>query len=271
MSYHQLTLFHPAIVKINGEYIQGTNRSTYIRKLADDKWYLVESLKASGHKGIEAQRFCNSDGAISNLDEFFALNENWGVVSPIAHAPTYLTCAGAASHDLFYAAKAPNGEYLDICAVRSGVDTTKDNLPIAIIKILPNGKIAKLPNDFVPFLPFKQAISPNDNDTLLANLKLAKEALRSQSPDIALKLHQLMLSISHQSFGEHVPNLSQILSDVLKGEVTNADVEISYREIQMLSDCRKICGGWWEWGNYSGRIVPQFCPHISDTIDVVYG
>jgi hypothetical protein len=259
MSHNQMTIFHPAIARINGRNIQATNRSTYLQNPANNYWYLLESLNASGEKSIETKRFCNSNGVISNFDEFFAYNDNWGVVSPILHAPTYLTCSGAASHDTFYTAKSPTGEYLDICAVKSYLDRKDDNLPIVTIKVLPNGKIVELPDNFVPSLPFQQAISPNDDDTLLANLNLAEQALRSHSPDIALALHRLMLNISYQSFGEHISNLSPILSNILMGEVTNADIEISYGEIQMLSEYRKVCGGWWEWGkSYSGRIVPYF-------------
>ncbi len=259
MSYNQLTIFHPAIARINGRNIQATNRSTYLQNPANNYWYLLESLNASGEKSIETQSIRNSNEPILNLDEFFAYNEISRVASPIFHASTFLSCSGAASHDTFYATKSPNGEYIDICAVKSWVDT-KGNLPVVTIKVLPNGKIVELPHNFVPSLPFIQAISPYDDDTLLANLNLAEQALRSDSPDIALALHRLMVNICHQSFGEHVPNLSQMLTDILMGEeVINADIEVSYSEIKMLSDYRKICGGWWYWGNsYNGRVVPYF-------------
>jgi hypothetical protein len=112
---------------------------------------------------------------------------------------------------------------------------------------MPNGKIIELTDDFTPLLPFQQATNLADLGTLLSNLVLAKQALLSDSPYVALALHRLMIEISFQSFGKQIPNLSEILVCFLIGETPNFHVEISYQQMQTLTDYQRICGGCWKW------------------------
>lgn len=48
MKYNQMTIYMPTVTEVGTKYVQGINRETYIENPANNYWYLLEKVYASG-------------------------------------------------------------------------------------------------------------------------------------------------------------------------------------------------------------------------------
>lgn len=278
-----MTIYMPTVTEVGTKYIQGVNRETYIENPNNKYWYMLEKVYASGESRECRIREINYDYTAPinrniieyrSFQDFFDENEHTRRLSPIMHAPTYLTIKGASSHTLFYAWKTPLGEYKRFSSIKSHVNMINpgsiiDYSTIVPVIVLPNGQIFELSSKSRPNISigFQQASSGYDSDILIWNLNLAKNALLSNSPDDAVFLYRHIAAFSIQLFDKLVPELFQAVFDVISENETNyfrihkIDVEESQIDEQ-IHDMHKQhikCGGWWHLEtNSNGRLMPCF-------------
>lgn len=287
MTYNQITIYMPAVTEVGTKYVQGINRETYIENPANNYWYLLEKLLASGESRECRIREIEYDCTVPcgfasptgkklppqarsplsrniieyrDFQEFFNENEAKRCLSPIMHAPSYLTIKGASSHSLFYAWKTPSGQYKRFSPIKSHVSrlNPSDNIDypaIVPVIVLPNGKIIEdnLNSREGLSIRFQQTSSIYDADILLWNLNLAKNALLSNFPDDAILLYGHIAAFSIQLFGKLIPELFQAVFDVIAENPTDYfqshNVDIGKDVIdERIHDMRKLhikCGGWW--------------------------
>lgn len=157
-----------------------------------------------------------------NYHQFFQQNEIDSCMSPIKYEHTYLTANGATQHNLFYALKNPEGRYQYISATKAEVRTKvnpKDSArysPIITIQLLPNGKVLEIAST----ISSPQRFQPTNyhDEKAIANLNLALQANKSQSPDAALLLQALMVEICLQNCREITPEFDLVLAKLIEND-----------------------------------------------------
>lgn len=281
MTYNQMTIYMPTVVEVGTRYIQGVNRKTYIENPENNYWYLLEKVYASGESMECRIREIKYDHRVpinrniieyGSFQQFFDDNEHTRYLSPIMHAPTYLTSSGASSHSRFYAWKTPSGEYKKFSAIKPHVNIFNpgDNIdsPIPVI-LLPNGKVIEENLKFIntPTIGFQQTSSVYDTDILLWNLNLAKNALTSNFPDDAVFLYGHIAAFSIQLFGKLIPELFQETFKLVASNNTDYfrlhNIDVAENKVDIyLPKMRKHyikCAGWWYLEDDSnGRLMPRF-------------
>ncbi|MEO0969297.1 MAG: hypothetical protein AAFX80_13440 [Cyanobacteria bacterium J06639_18] len=273
MSYKQLNLFFPTVIQVGEQYIQSINWESWILNPENQRYYLFGRSYASGLNWIAKINSTESE-AISypqkimeydSYEQFFCHNEIDSCVSPIKYEYTYLTAAGAAQHNLFYAWKNSDGEYCRISVTKAEVKA-KNNpkystiySPIITIQMFPNGQIVEISPDVT--LPSGFKTTCYDDKKAIANLHLALEAKKSQSPDAALLLQALMVEICLQTFGEINPGFDLILAKFVDNDIkvlSNSAFKISHNQIRVLQSLFLQSKGWWNWKWENGNFIPTF-------------
>lgn len=283
MTYNQITIYMPAVTEVGTKYVQGINRETYIENPANNYWYLLEKVYASGEscecriREIEYDYTAPLNRSIieyRDFREFFDENEAKRCLSPIMHAPSYLTIKGASSHSLFYAWKTPSGQYKRFSPIKSHVSMFNPNNQIGYSVIvpaivLPNGQVIEdnINSRENLSIGFQQASSSYDADILLWNLNLAKNALLSKSPDDTVLLYGHIAAFSIQLFGKLMPELFQSVFDVIAENKADYfhfhNIDITKDIIdEQIHDMRKQhvkCSGWWRLEtSLNDRLMPRF-------------
>lgn len=272
MDYKQITAFYPNIIKVNGRYIHSIKTETHIENPANKQWYIFQYSKASGQNWQAIIGDSDIDTKYSSInftqyntyEQFFIAKSREAKCSPIVSKHAYLTAAGAAQHNLFYALKVATDLYQNIGMTQYLDGSIKpDETNVVPVQLLPNGQIIELlPNATLPkrFATVNDPFNPNSINGL-NNLHLAIEALKSTSPDTALLLHALMVEVSLQS------SLETTIYNMALGEFVEHESDVNKNEkwritpvqINMFSTLSKQAGGYWLWidGECSKAIFKQ--------------
>ncbi|BDA76107.1 hypothetical protein CAL7716_102730 (plasmid) [Calothrix sp. PCC 7716] len=175
---------------------------------------------------------------------------------------------GASRHNLFYALDV-DGKFRHIGLTQMLDGWVKpDAQKIVPVQLTPNGRIIPLPHGTTLPNRFETVHQPLVSSKQGANnLHLAKEALKSDSPDGALLLLALMREISIQSFGSVLPGVDITLGGFVDAQVqevnNNGKWRITATQTRMLHCLFREANGWWDWiwdGN--GNFRPIFQPNI---------
>jgi hypothetical protein len=262
MPYEQITLFYPKIIKVGEILVQSIATQTFVLNPNNDKWNLFQHSNALGGGWTTIIQEKRNFGLINpdihftiyaSYKEFFELHENSSDRIPYITEDTYLTAAGAAQHNVFYAIK-KGFEYKNFGGYKYGEN-------IVPIRLKPNGQIVELtPDTTIP-----QRFKPVDDPDVQSNLHLVKQALCSSSPDAALLLLTLMVEISIQSFGSITPGVDMTLGMFVDQNVDEVDKNgtwhITPTQMKMLREFTILSDGWWNFTWDEGQFTPQFQPH----------
>jgi hypothetical protein len=261
MNYQQITIFYPNIIKVGGKYSQSIKTETHIENPTNKQWYIFQYSKASGQNWQAIIGDSNIDAKYSSINftryssykQFFIAKSQEAKCSPVVSKHAYLTAAGAAQHNLFYALKIGNDVYQNIGVTQYLDGSVKpDETNVVPVQLLPNGQIVELlPNTTLPkrFVTVNDPFNPNSINGL-SNLHLAQEALKSTSPDTALLLQALMVEVSLQSSLEDITVYDMALGAFVKRESDinrNEDLCITPAQINMINILSKQAGGYWLW------------------------
>lgn len=270
MQIEQLNLFFPIIIKAGEQYIQLIDSESWIQNPNNQRYYLLARNHVSASSWRAIINSVNSDINIHNLEieydnyqQFFDENESHSCVSPIKYEHTYLTASGTTRHNLFYALKDSEGKYHRISLTKAEVktkikpqDSTRYS-PIVTVQVLPNREIVEIASNVT--LPQRFQATNHDNEKAIANLNLALQANKSQSPDAALLLQTLMVEICLQNYTEITPGFDLILAKLVDNNVqAKSSFRISPTQIQMLHSLFIQSKGWWNWNWEKGKFKPMF-------------
>ncbi|MEO1374771.1 MAG: hypothetical protein AAFW70_10705, partial [Cyanobacteria bacterium J06635_10] len=195
-------------------------------------------------------------------------------ISPIKYEHTYLTANAATQHNLFYALKSSETEYQKISPTKTEArakanpqDSTK-YFPIATVQLLPNGEIVEIASTIS--LPQRFQATNHEDDKAIANLHLALEANKSQSPDAALMLQALMLEICLQNCKEITPEFDFILAKLVENNAhPQSSFRISPTQIKLMHSLFLHSKGWWNWDWENGKFKPTFESALTAKLAIV--
>lgn len=267
MPYEQITLFYPKIVKVGEILVQSIATQTFVLNPTNNRWNLFQHSNALGGGWTTIIQEKTNFGLINpnihftiygSYEEFFELHENSSDCVPYITEDTYLTAAGAAQHNVFYAIK-KGFEYKNFGGYKHGEN-------VVPIRLKPNGQIVELTPDTTIPQRFKPVPDPNDpnNPDVQSNLHLVKQALKSNSPDTALLLLTLMVEILIQSFGNITPGADRTLGTFVEENIIavekNGAGHATPNPMKMLRKFTILSNGWWKFTWNEGQFTPQFQP-----------